>query len=63
MYVYWVDTLEHIVFFGLVIGISKKFGPTIAAYLDKEVEKSDEAIQSVFKTNLKRIYYLKSLKF
>ena len=54
VYVYWVDTLEHIVFFGLVIAAAKKVGPTVAAYLDKESDAADQKIKSAFETNLKR---------
>lgn len=43
--------MEHEFYGGLSIGIMavyavKKFGPTLAAYLDKEVEKDDAALEA-----------------
>ncbi len=58
MYVYWVDTLEHLVFLGSVIGISKLVGPKLRNFLDEQVEKEEKALQNVFGANLKRNIYI-----
>ena len=53
MYVYWVDTLEHIIFFGTVIGLTKVFGPKIRKLLDDQVDKNETALKESFGANLK----------
>lgn len=55
MYVYWVDTLEHIVFLGVIIGASKILGPKISKYLDSEVEKNEQELKNSFNVGLKGI--------
>ena len=43
-FIYWADTAEQIVFLGLVVFISKKYGKTIGAWLDKEADQANTAI-------------------
>jgi hypothetical protein len=51
-YVYWVDTFEHMVMLGIYIGAVVKYGPAVAAYLDKGVEKDDAALKAHFEAGV-----------
>ena len=42
-YIPWADTAEHVVFLGFVIYVSSKFGKSLAALLDKDVEAKKKA--------------------
>jgi len=43
-FVYWADTTEQLVFLGLVIFASKKYGHKLGAWLDKEADAANSAI-------------------
>jgi hypothetical protein len=58
MYVYWVDTLEHVIFFGSVIALSKLAGPKLRDFLDSEVVNEENKSKESFGSNLKRIIFL-----
>lgn len=55
IYVYWVDSLEHIVFFTVVAMLSKVAGPKIAAFLDGGVATEENRIKSSLESSLKGI--------
>jgi F-type H+-transporting ATPase subunit b len=55
IYVYWVDSLEHIVFFSVVVMLSKVAGPKIAAMLDKNVDAEEKRIKTSLESSLKGI--------
>lgn len=42
--IYWADSVEQLVFLGLVVYISKTYGKTIGAWLDKEADAANSAI-------------------
>lgn len=43
-FIYWADTAEQMVFLGLVVYISKKYGKTLGSWLDKQAEDANGAI-------------------
>ena len=59
-FVYWADTTEQLVFLGLVIFASKKYGHKLGAWLDKEADAANSAITKGLADQTKGIYHLSS---
>ena len=55
-FVPWVDTPEHLVFLGVLVAVSKMYGPKIGAMLDKLSEKKDQAYVNELNESTKRKY-------
>lgn len=43
-FIYWADTAEQLVFLGLVVFISKKYGKALGSWLDKEADSANAEI-------------------
>lgn len=54
-YVVWADTWEHITFFALLVYATKKFGPQIAAYLDKSANEANQAYETELKDKTQEV--------
>jgi len=54
-FVPWVDTPEHLVFLGVLVAVSKLYGPQIGAMLDKISEKKDQAYVNELNESTKHI--------
>jgi hypothetical protein len=51
-YIYWVDTMEHLVFLGMFIFAAKKVFPKIGAYLDKGVDAENAKLSKNFQASI-----------
>jgi len=54
-FVPWVDTPEHLVFLGVLVAVSKLYGPNIGAMLDKLSTQKDQAYVNELKDSTKHI--------
>ena len=53
-FVPWVDTPEHLVFLGVLVAVSKVYGPQIGAMLDKISEQKDQSYVNEINDSTKR---------
>jgi len=54
-FVPWVDTPEHLVFLGVLVAVSKVYGPQIGAMLDKISEQKDQSYVNEINDSTKHI--------